>query len=138
MNKFINTILHYPKLVVLLFLCLASFSVVKTLHSLKIDTSTDSLINQNLDFKINQKKLKNDFKFLSNNILIRLSSNDKSVVDDSTKKLIENLKIRKDLNFIYSPSIDPLFKENFFNFLNHKEKKKLCKNYMNTNHFCQK
>ena len=55
MNKFINTILHYPKLVVLLFLCLASFSVGKTLHSLKIDTSTDSLINQNLDFKINQK-----------------------------------------------------------------------------------
>ena len=126
MNKFINTILHYPKLVVLLFLCLASFSVVITLHSLKIDTSTDSLINQNLDFKINQQKLKNDFKFLSNNILIRLSSNDKSVVDDSTKKLIENLKIRKDLNFIYSPSIDPLFKENFFNFLNHKEKKKNC------------
>ena len=138
MNKFINTILNYPKLVVLLFLSLASFSVIFTLHILKIDTSTDSLINQNLEFKINQKKLKNDFKFLSNNILIRLSSNDKSVVDDSTKKLIENLKIRRDLNFVYSPSIDPLFKENFFNFLNHNEKKKLFKNCMNINHFCQK
>ena len=48
MNKFINTILHYPKLVVLLFLSIASFSIFLTLDNLKIDTSTDSLINENL------------------------------------------------------------------------------------------
>ena len=125
MNKFINTILHYPKLVVLLFLSLACFSFFLTLHNLKIDTSTDSLINKNLDFKINQKRLKNEFKFLSNNILIRVSHSNQLVLDESTKKLIENLKIRKDLSFVYSPNVDPLFKENFFNFLNHKEKKKI-------------
>ena len=125
MNKFINTILHYPKIVVLLFLSIACFSIFLTLDNLKIDTSTDSLINENLRFKINQKSLKNEFKFLSNNILIQLSHNDQSVLNDSTKKLIDDLKIRKDLNFVYSPSIDPLFKENFFNFLNHKEKKKI-------------
>ena len=125
MNKFINTILHYPKLLVLLFLSIACFSIFLTLDNLKIDTSTDSLINENLKFKINQKRLKNEFKFLSNNILIQLSHNNKSVLNDSTKKLIDDLKIRKDLNFVYSPSIDPLFKENFFNFLNHKEKKKI-------------
>ena len=73
MNKFINTILHYPKLVVLLFLSLACFSFFETFNNLKIDTSTDSLINKNLDFKINQKRLKDEFKFLSNNILIRVS-----------------------------------------------------------------
>ena len=125
MNKFINTILHYPKIVVLLFLSLACFSFFLTFHNLKIDTSTDSLINKNLDFKINQKRLKNEFKFLSNNILIRLSHNNQLVLDNFTKKLIENLKIRKDLSFVYSPNVDPLFKENFFNFLNHKEKKKI-------------
>ena len=120
MNKFINTILHYPKLVVLLFLSLACFSFFLTFNNLKIDTSTDSLINKNLDFKINQKRLKNEFKFLSNNILIRVSHSNQLVLDESTKKLIENLKIRKDLGFVYSPNVDPLFKENFFNFLNHK------------------
>ncbi len=125
MNKFINTILHYPKLVVLLFLSLACFSFFLTLQNLNIDTSTDSLINKNLDFKINQKRLKDEFKFLSNNILIRVSHNNQLVLDESTKKLIENLKIRKDLSFVYSPNVDPLFKENFFNFLNHKEKKKI-------------
>ena len=125
MNKFINTILHYPKLVVLLFLSLACFSFFLTLHNLKIDTSTDSLINKNLDFKINQKRLKDEFKFLSNNILIRVSHSNQLVLDESTKKLIESLKIRKDLSFVYSPNVDPLFKENFFNFLNHKEKKKI-------------
>ena len=135
MNKLINTILHYPKLVVLLFLSIACFSIFLTLDNLKIDTSTDSLINENLRFKINQKSLKNEFKFLSNNILIQLSHDNKSVLNDSTKKLIDDLKIRKDLNFVYSPSIDPLFKENFFNFLNHKEKKKLYKSYMNISHF---
>ena len=138
MNKFINTILHYPKLVVLLFLSIACFSIFLTLDNLKIDTSTDSLINENLKFKINQKSLKNEFKFLSNNILIQLSHYDQSVLNDSTKKLIDDLKIRKDLNFVYSPSIDTLFKENFFNFLNHKEKKKLYKSYMNISHFCLK
>ena len=125
MNKFINTILHYPKIVVLLFLSLACFSFFLTFHNLKIDTSTDSLINKNLDFKINQKRLKNEFKFLSNNILIQVSHSNPLVLDESTKNLIENLKIRKDLSFVYSPNIDPLFKENFFNFLNHKEKKKI-------------
>ena len=125
MNKFINKILYYPKLVVLIFFSLALLSLFLTLNNLKIDTSTDSLINENLDFKINQKKLKNEFKFLSNNILIRLSSNNKLVLNENTKKLIDKLKKRKDLNFVYSPSIDPLFKENFFNFLNHKEKKKI-------------
>ena len=125
MNKFINTILHYPKLVVLSFLSLACFSFFLTLQNLKIDTSTDSLINKNLEFKINQKKLKNEFKFLSNNILIQLSHENQSVLNDFTKKLIDNLKMRKDLNFVYSPNIDPLFKENFFNFLNYKEKKKI-------------
>ena len=125
MNKFINTILNYPKFVVLIFLSLAFLSFFLTFNYLKIDTSTDSLINENLDFKINQKKLKNEFKFISNNILIRLSSNNRLVLNDYTKNLIEKLKKRKDLNFVYSPSTDPLFKENFFSFLNHKEKKKI-------------
>ena len=127
MNKLINKVLYYPKFVVLIFLSLALLSLFLTLNNLKIDTSTDSLINENLDFKINQKKLKNEFKFLSNNILIRLSSSDKLVLNEHTKKLIDKLKERKDLNFVYSPSIDPLFKENFFSFLNHKEKKKIVK-----------
>ena len=38
-----------------------------------------------------------------------------------------NMLHHKDLNFVYSPSIDPLFKENFFSFLNHKEKKNILK-----------
>ena len=126
MNKFINSILNYPKFVVLMFLFLALLSIFLTFNYLKIDTSTDSLINENLDFKINQKKLKNEFTFISNNILIRLSSSNRIALNDCTKNLIEKLNKRKDLNFVYSPSIDPLFKENFFSFLNYKEKKKNC------------
>ena len=42
MQKLINTILHYPKFVVLIFLSLALLSIFFTLNNLKIDTSTDN------------------------------------------------------------------------------------------------
>jgi hopanoid biosynthesis associated RND transporter like protein HpnN len=127
MKKFINLLLHFPKIVVISFIFLSSLSVFFALNFLKIDTSTDSLINQKLDFKVNQKKLKNEFKILSNNIVIRISSNklNEIDVDNKTIEVVNILKNRNDLNFVYSPSIDKVFKENFFIFLKNNEKKKL-------------
>ena len=127
MKKFINLLLHFPKIVVISFIFLSSLSVFFALNFLKIDTSTDSLINQKLDFKVNQKKLKNEFKILSNNIVIRISSNklNETDVDNKTIEIVNILKNRNDLNFVYSPSIDKVFKENFFVFLKNNEKKEL-------------
>ena len=127
MKKFINLLLHFPKIVVISFIFLSSLSVFFALNFLKIDTSTDSLINQKLDFKVNQKKLKNEFKILSNNIVIRISSNklNEIDVDNKTIEFVNILKNRNDLNFVYSPSIDKVFKENFFVFLKNNEKKEL-------------
>ena len=127
MKKFINHLLHFPKIVVISFIFLSSLSVFFALNFLKIDTSTDSLINQKLDFKVNQKKLKNEFKILSNNIVIRISSKklNETDVDNKTIEIVNILKNRNDLNFVYSPSIDKVFKENFFIFLKNNEKKEL-------------
>ena len=107
------------------FIFLSSLSVFFALNFLKIDTSTDSLINQKLDFKVNQKKLKEEFKVLSNNIVIRISSKklNETDVDNKTIEIVNILKNRNDLNFVYSPSIDEVFKENFFIFLRIMKKK---------------
>ena len=93
---------------------------------LKVDTSTDSLINKNLKFKIDQENLKKDFKILENNILIKISGN-KNEVNKASKLIIEDLKSRNELMFYYSPSMDDIFKENFFVFLNENQKKELDK-----------
>ena len=65
MKKLINYLLNFPKIVVASFVFMSSLSIFFALGFLKIDTSTDSLINQKLDFKVNQKKLKNEFERIS-------------------------------------------------------------------------
>ena len=71
--------------------------------------------------------MKEEFKVLSNNIVIRISSKklNETDVDNKTIEIVNILKNRNDLNFVYSPSIDEVFKENFFIFLKNNEKKEL-------------
>ena len=64
MNKLLNIALTNPKkLVPYSFLYLLISLIV--ISNLKINTSTDSLINESLDFKKNQKNSKILLKFLT-------------------------------------------------------------------------
>ena len=58
MKKFVDFILGFPRTIILFFLFLTFCSVMISLNYLKIDTSTDGLINKNLKFKIDQANLK--------------------------------------------------------------------------------
>ena len=71
MNKLLNIALTNPKKTCSLFIFISLISLI-VISNLKINTSTDSLINESLDFKKNQKNLKDSFKVLNNNILIRI------------------------------------------------------------------
>ena len=102
MRKTLNLALSYPKLVIFIFLLFALLSIIFAKKSLEIDTSTESLINQKLDFKINQKKMKDEFKVLSNNILISIKGKDKKEIDIYTQKLLKIFKTRDDLNFLFT------------------------------------
>ena len=93
--------------------------------NLKINTSTDSLINENLDFKKNQKKLKDSFKVLNNNILIRIKGEDYDEVKFATEKFVKKLNDSDGVSFIFSPNLDKNLKKNFFLFLNDFEKDNL-------------
>ncbi|MFL2679902.1 MAG: MMPL family transporter [Alphaproteobacteria bacterium] len=128
MKNFITKLLNYPKSMIICFSVLSLISVLMAICFLKIETSTDSLINEELQFKKDQKQLKNNFKYLNNNILVRISGGEKKNIDRLSIELINFLKKRDDIYFVYSPSIDPIFKKNFFNFIDQNEKEKLISN----------
>ena len=92
MNKLLNIILTNPKKTCSLFVFISLISLI-LISNLKINTSTDSLISENLDFKKNQKKLKDSFKVLNNNILIRIKGENYNEVKFVSEKIVENLKL---------------------------------------------
>ncbi len=125
MKNFFVNLLSYPKSIIVFFLSIAFLSILTATNFLRIETSTDALINPNLDFKVNQKEIKKEFKILNNNILLKISGENSDILNSKAIEIINLLEKRSDISFVYSPSIDPFFKENFFYFLNNSEKQKL-------------
>ena len=74
MKKFFDITLSFPKTIIALFLSISLISMYLIFNYLQVDTSTDSLINKNLKFKIDQENLKKDFKILENNICLLYTS----------------------------------------------------------------
>ncbi len=125
MKKIVGFTLGFPKTIIVFFLLLTFCSVIVSLNYLKIDTSTDELISKGLKFKIDQANLKKEFKILDNNILIRISGKNKKDINRVSNDILIDLKEKKELNFFYSPQTDPVFRKNFFTFLNSEDKKNL-------------
>ena len=86
------------------------------ISNLKINTSTDSLINENLDFKKIKKKLKDSFKVLNNNILIRIKGENYDEVKFASEKFVKKLNDSDGVSFIFSPNLDKNLKKKFFSF----------------------
>ena len=124
MNKLLNIALTNPKKTCSLFVFISLISLI-VISNLKINTSTDSLINENLDFKKNQKKLKDSFKVLNNNILIRIKGENYDEVKFASEKFVKRLNDSDGVSFIFSPNLDKNLKKNFFLFLNDFEKDNL-------------
>ncbi len=124
MNKLLNIALTNPKKTCSIFVFISLISLI-LIPNLKINTSTDSLINENLDFKKNQKKLKDSFKVLNNNILIRIKGENYDEVKFASEKFVKRLNSSDGISFIFSPNLDKNLKKNFFLFLNDFEKDNL-------------
>ena len=125
MKNFFKIIIVQSKLVILIYILLGIFLGIYSIKNLKINTSPDSLINNNLDFKLNQKNLKKSFEILNNNILIRIKSLDKSKASEICIKIVDELTKSNSISFVYSPNLDKVFKKNFFLFLNEIEKEEI-------------
>ena len=111
-TKFIHLIFLKPKLNILAFLILSFTSLIYTQKNLNIVTDTDQLISSNLEFKKNQKELREKFPILSNNILISLKSENEELLKKKVPQIIEELKKKfKNIDFIFSPNFEPFYKK---------------------------
>ena len=63
MTRILNSLLKNPYKVVISFLFITILSIFSTFQNLSVNTSTDSLIDDQLTFKKNQKKLKKHFPY---------------------------------------------------------------------------
>ncbi len=124
MNKLLIIALKNSKITVCLFIFISLISLT-LISDLKINTSTDSLINENLDFKKNHKQLKVFFKVLNNNILVRIKGENYNETKLASENLVEKIKNMNGVSFIFSPNLDKDMKNNFFVFLNDHEKENL-------------
>ena len=70
-----------------------------------------------MGFKLNQKEIKEEFKILNNNILLKISGENLDTLNSKAIEIINRLEKRSDISFIYSPSIDPFLKKISFPFL---------------------
>lgn len=125
MKNFFEYILNHPKKIVSIFIFFCAISIFYSLQNLKVNTSTDQLISNELNFKKNQKKLKESFKILSNNILIRVKYDQDENANYLSRSILLKLKSKKFTDFVYSPNTDEIFKENFFLFMNDSEKESI-------------
>ncbi len=125
MERILKKIINSPKSVILFFIAVSVFCIFYSSKFLTINTSTDTLINKNLNFKQNQEKLKQEFPVLANNILIRISGDNNTEVNNTSNIIIKELEKRQELSFLFSPSNDQVFKDNYFIFLNNAQKKQI-------------
>ena len=121
MKKILSIVLKNPKKTCYLFFFISLISLT-LISNLQINTSTDSLINEKLDFKKNQKKLKDSFKVLNNNILVRIKGENYNDVKLASENFVKKLNDSDGVSFIFSPNLDKNLKKNFFLFLNDLEK----------------
>ena len=122
MIRILDSLLKNPYKVVIFFLFITFLAIFSTFQHLAINTSTDSLIDDQLTFKKNQKKLKKHFKVLNNNILIRIKGENSKKIENIFLEIENKLDQREEFDFYYSPNFDKFFKSNFFSLLSEKQK----------------
>ena len=122
MTRILNSLLKNPYKVVISFLFITILSIFSTFQNLSVNTSTDSLIDNQLTFKKNQKKLKTHFPILDNNILIRIKGDNSKKIENLFIEIKDKLDERVEFDFYYSPNFDNFFKSNFFSLLPENQK----------------
>ena len=122
MAKLFENLFLNPYKIIFVFILISIFSLYFSIENLQINTSTDSLIDNNLEFKKDQKKLNEQFQILSNNILIRISSDQTDKIKLVYDEINQKLENKKEIDFFYSPNFDDFFRENFFLLLNEEQK----------------
>ena len=112
-NEFFNFLFIKPKLIILITVCLSLLSIYYSINNLKINSSTESLISNDLAFKKNQKQFREKFPILRNNNIIVLEGKNNLIIENKTKEILNELeKFSKNLNFLFSPNLEDFYTNN--------------------------
>ena len=126
LSKLLFFSLSYPKLNILIFFILSMISILLFLNNITIVTSTDELISQKLDFRIEQKKLKDKFPNLSNNNVISIKSNSNENLEIITNNILNDFKKKNEIfNFFYCPQTNESFKKNILRIVDDTTREKI-------------
>lgn len=125
-NQLIDICLSNNKITIFLFFLFSIISLNFSFQNLKIITDTNKLIDENLEFRKEQKKLKDNFPVLSNNIVLVLEGNNKEKLALKSNLIIEELKKnKKKIDFFYSPNTEPFYKKHFLKIIDNKKREKI-------------
>ena len=123
LNLFINKTINYPKYTILLFVIISLMSIIYFKNNIQINTSTESLISEKLDFRKKQNELSEFYPFLKNNNIIVVSGKDYEDSIILVRNILSKFKKQDDkFNFYFCPQLDNFFKDNFFKFLDDSSK----------------
>lgn len=122
-QSFFETIISkffvYNKASIILFFLLSLLSLYYTYTNINIVTDTDKLINNELDFKKQQKRFKENFPTVSNNILIFLESNNKKILYQEGEKIKKHLlKMNDKIDFFFSPNTEEFYQKHSLKIMN--------------------
>lgn len=132
----INKCLSSPKITISLFIIFSFLSIFLAAEKLKIITSTEKLISEDVEFKKKQESLRYHFPIISDNIIISIKSKSIETLDKKTSEVLKSLEeISDELDFFYSPNLDYFFKTNFFYLIDENKQNSILQNLYSSQPF---
>ena len=119
-----GTVARYKVTVIAFWVALGTFSALYTIDNLKINTDTQDLLSEKLDWRIEYDKLKSAFPQLSDNLTIIIESQ----VPESAQTLSERLVYEianapEHFSFVSHFQSNEFFRKNYFLYLDENELK---------------
>ncbi len=124
LKQITGTVERYKLTVIAFWVTLGTFSALYTIDNLKINTDTQNLLSEKLDWRIEYEKLKSAFPQLSDNLAIIIESQ----VPESAQTLSERLVYEianapEHFSFVSHFQSNEFFRKNYFLYLDENELK---------------
>ena len=126
LHKIIKFSTQNSKFILILFGLLSSFSIFFFIENITIETSTENLISQELEFKKKNMELKKLFPILKNNNIIVFKGNNQKKLEAKVIEIINDFSKKHQIfNFYFSPQTNKFFKKNILSLADNETKEEI-------------
>ena len=127
--KIIKLSIQNSKFTLTFFGLLSLISILFFVGNIKIETSTENLISQELEFKKKSRELKKLFPILKNNNIIVFKGNDQKKLEAKVTEILNNFSEQHEIfNFYFSPQTDIFFNKNLLSLADDETKEEILNN----------